>query len=946
MNKIGHRRRHFRLKQLGLMAIASATLMAAPAPTKITPAKALIGFGIGDDYHMANYTQIAALLKKWETETDRMKVVSIGNTAEGRPQYMAVITSPENHKKLDYYRAISVKLAHAGLSEDEARKLSKEGKAVVWIDGGLHATETVNSQSLAEMVYQMVSRTDDETLRFLDDVILLMAVPNPDGVELVANWYMREEDVTKRTFQTLPRLYHKYIGHDNNRDSITMNMPETTNQNRVLFIDWIPQIMHNVHQTGPAGTVIFIPPFRDPFNYVFDPMIPIGIEQVGTAMHARLVSKGMGGSAMRSAAPYSTWWNGGMRTATYFHNQIGLLTEIIGGPTPAAIPLIADKQLATGDWPLPIKPQVWHYRQSIDYMIEVERAVMDYASRNRETLLFNIYGMGQRSIDRGSKDSWTVTPKRINALTAAAKAVAGDEPMGGRDRRGGGAPAGDNPFFVPALPSELYEKILNDPAYRDPRGYVISPDQDDFSTAVKFVNVLLKHGIDVLKTSSSVTIAGKTYPAGSYIVKTAQAFRPAVLDMFEPQDHPMDFAYPGGPPKRPYDITGWTLATQMGVKFDRVMEGFDVTATQLPFAPEKPLPASVATVANAAGYLLSHKINDSFIIINRLLKAGAEVYWLDSEQTVGGKALGTGTIYVPASAAALPIIEKAAKELGVPAYAVAAKPTGAAMKLKPIRIGLVDLYGGSMPSGWLRFMLEQYEFPFEVVFPQVLDAGNLKTNFDVIVFPSGTYAEGRGGRGFGRGGSGPSPESIPEEFRSMLGTVTSAKSVPSLKTFVEEGGTVLALGASASIGEAMGLPVKNHLVEKGPDGKDVPLPGEKFYIPGSVLAVNYNNKDPLAFGMPEKGYVFFDTSPVFNRPEGSVVHASKVAWFEGKQTLYAGWAVGQEYLDGGELATQASVGKGKLVLIGFEATFRATPHGTFKLFFNGLYLGSAAPTKL
>ena len=940
--------RHFGLKQLGLILITATALIAAPAPTKITPAKDLIGFSIGEDYKMANYTQISALLKKWETESDRLKVVSIGNTAEGRPQYMAIITSPENHKKLEYYRNISVRLSRAeGLTDDEAKKLAEEGKAIVWIDGGLHATETVNSQSLAEMVYQMTSRTDAETMRFLNDVILLMAVPNPDGVELVANWYMREEDVTKRTFQTLPRLYHKYIGHDNNRDSITMNMPETTNQNRVLFIEWNPQIMHNVHQTGPAGQVIFIPPFRDPFNYVFDPMIPIGIEQVGTAMHARLISKGMGGSAMRSAAPYSTWWNGGMRTATYFHNQIGLLTEIIGNPTPMAVPLIAEKQLPTGDWPLPIKPQVWHYRQSIDYMMEVERAVMDYASRNRETLLFNIYGMGKRSIERGSKDTWTITPKRINALTEAAKAAAPDEaPAAGRGRRGGAAPAsGDNPFYVPSLPSELYEKVLNDPAYRDPRGYIISAAQDDFATAVKFINVLLKHGVDVHKATAAFAVAGKNYPAGSYVVKTAQAFRPAVLDMFEAQDHPMDFAYPGGPPKRPYDITGWTLATQMGVNFDRVMEGFNGPFTKLAFNSEKPLPATVTSVANAAGYLVSHKMNDAIIITNRLLKANAEVYWLAAEQTVAGQKLGTGTLWIPAVPAVLPILEKAAKELGVPAYAVAAKPTGEAYKLKPIRIGLVDTYGGSMPSGWTRWMFEQYEFNFEVVFPQVLDAGNLKSSFDVIVFPSGTYAEGRGGRGYGRA-AGPSPESIPEEFRSMLGAVTSAKSVPALKIFVEAGGTVLALGASASIGEAMGLPVKNHLVEKGADGKDVPLPPEKFYIPGSVLNVNFNNQDPLAFGMPEKGYVFFDTSPVFNRPAGSIVKASKVAWFESKQPLYSGWAVGQDLLYGGELATQASIGQGKLVMIGFEATFRATPHSTFKLFFNGLYLGAAAPTKL
>jgi hypothetical protein len=173
-----------------------------------------------------------------------------------------------------------------------------------------------------------------------------------------------------------------------------------------------------------VGAVIFIPPFRDPFNYNFDPLVPIGIEAVGTAMHERLVSKGMGGSAMRSAAPYSTWWNGGMRTATYFHNQIGLLTEISGGPTPTAVPLVADQQLPTGDWPLPLKPQVWHYRQSVDYMVEVERAVLDYASRNREKLLFNIYGMGKRSIERGSKDSWTITPKRPRTAPCRMKARA------------------------------------------------------------------------------------------------------------------------------------------------------------------------------------------------------------------------------------------------------------------------------------------------------------------------------------------------------------------------------------------------------------------------------------------------------------------------------------------------------------------------------------------
>jgi hypothetical protein len=920
---------------LGLLGLSAVSLLPAAEP-KITPAKAIIGFSIGDDYHMANYTQISALLKKWGSESDRMKVVSIGNTEEGRPQYMAIITSPENHAKLEYYRNISVNLAHAqGLTDDAAHKMAEEGKAVVWIDGGLHATETVNSQSLAEMVYQMVSRTDRETMRFLNDVILIMPIPNPDGVELVANWYMREEDPLKRSFNALPRLYHKYVGHDNNRDSIMHNMSETINQNRVMFIEWIPQIVHNVHQTGPAGAVIFIPPFRDPFNFDFDAMIPIGIEQVGMAMHARLIEKGMGGSAMRSAAAYSTWWNGGMRTAPYYRNQIGLLTEVIGGPTPSVIPLVADKQLPRGDWPLPIAPQEWHYKQSIDYQIEVERAVVDYASRNRETLLFNIYAMGKRSIERGSHDNWTITPKRIEALNAAVAKLNLPPPAPGTTE----ALMQALGIYAPPIPSSYYEKILHDPAFRDARGYIIPSDQDDFPTAVKFVNVLLKGGAEVQKATAAFTVNGKNYPTGSYVVKSAQAFRPLILDSFEPQDHPMDLEYPGGPPKRPYDITGWTIAKQMGINFDRMVDGFDGPFTKLSSELEKPLPMKVTGPANPAGYLISHKINDSFILVNRLLKAKASVYWLNEEKTVDGKALGTGTIWVTASPTVLPILERGAKELGISAYGMAQKPAGDALKLKPIRIGLVDLYGGSMPSGWLRWMLEKYEFPFEVVFPQVLDAGNLKANFDVIVFPSDTYVEGRGGRGgFGRASF--AADSIPEEFRSMLGDVSTAKSVPPLKTFVEEGGTLLAMGAAATIGQAMGLPVQDHLVEMGPDGKEHHLPSTKFYIPGSILKANFNNQDPLAYGMPEKGYVFFDDSPTFRRPPNMAVKANKVAWFSGKDSLYSGWAVGQEYLDGGELATEASVGKGKLVLIGFEATFRGTPHATFKLFFNGLYYGS------
>ena len=919
------------------------------AQKKITTPKAALGFNIGDDYQVANYSQLATYWKKLDAESDRMKLVDIGKTAEGRTQYMAIITSPENQRNLAHYKTIVQRLAHAeGVTEAQAHELAREGKAIVWIDGGLHATETVGSQQLMETVYQLVSRTDPETIRILNDDIVLCILANPDGQELVANWYMRENDPLKRSLTNLPRLYQKYVGHDDNRDFFLSSQPETTNMNRQMSIEWFPQIVYNHHQTGPAGAVIFIPPFRDPFNYNFDPLVPLGVEMVGTAMHSRLVAEGRGGSAMRSGSTYSTWWNGGLRTISYFHNMVGILTEIIGNPTPIDIPLVADKQLPSGDWPLPVAPGKWHYRQSIDYEISNNYAILDLASRYRETFLFNAWRMGMNSIERGSHDTWTVTPRRIEALRAAAP------PSEGRGGRGGAAteavPAGDTPGAGGGgrggLPVGLYQTVLHDPKFRDPRVYVIPSNQADFATATKFVNTLLKNGITVLKAPAAFSANGKNYPAGSYVIKTAQAFRPHILDMFEAQDHPNDFRYPGGPPVPPYDITGWTLAMQMAVQFDRLYDDVPGRFTKVTGLLDPP-PAVVTGPAHPAGWLLSHKQNDSFIVMNRLLKAGAEVYWLKRAASADGQDLGTGSIWVPATATSKAIVEAGAKSLGIAAHGVAAAPTGAAMKMKPIRIGLYDQYGGLMPSGWTRWIFEQYEFPFEVLYPQTLDSGDLKSQFDVLVFVDGAARLGPT-TGRGRGGApGPDPQNVPEEYKGMLGRITAEKTMPIIKKFVESGGSVVTIGSSTSMAQLLGVPVTNALIETGPDGKERALPQDKFYIPGSILRVSVDNNDPLAYGMGQTADVFFDSSPVFRMgPDAAAKKTVPVASYASVDVLQSGWAWGQQYLNGGTAVAEASVGEGKVVLLGPEVAFRAQPHGTFKLLFNGLYFGSAKAAEL
>lgn len=846
----------------------------APRPHITTPKEAF-GFNLGDDYQLADYKQIEAYWKTLDRESERMILHDMGKTAEGRTQWMAVVTSPENHRKLARYRDIAKRLALAeGLTDDQARALAKEGKAVVWIDGGLHATETLGAQQLAQMVYEMVSKDDEETRRFLNDCIVLFVHANPDGNDLVADWYMRNSNPQQRSFANLPRLYQKYIGHDNNRDFFASTQAETENINRALYHDWFPQILYNHHQSGPAGTIAWSSPQRDPYNYNLDPLLILGLQALGTHMHQRLATEGKPGVTMASGGAYDGWWNGGIRNTGNFHNIIAILTETVGSPTPMRVPLTPQRLIPNRDLPFPIQPQEWHFKQSVDYSLSFNRGVLDYASRNRENLLFNIYRMGQRSIDRGSHDYWTASPSRINALPET----------GGR----GGNPAAEESALA----------TLRKPELRDPRAFIIPAKQRDFATAVKFINALREVNVTVHRATAAFTVNGKSYPAGSFVVFTNQAFRPHVMDMFEPQDHPNVIPYPGAPPTPPYDNAGWTLAFQMGVEFDRVLEGFTGPFQKV---TDWNLPIPTVAVTTGDNTRCDRRQNDCFTAVNRALKNGQKV-------TATAESFFTG--------------------------AGAQGPS-----VRAPRIALWDQYGGSMESGWTRWILEQFEFPFTRVYAPDLDAGNLNVKYDVLILPTGAIpavalAGGGGGRGGRGGGAGPNPDDIPSEYRGQLGRMTADKTMPQLKAFVENGGTIVALSDSAmNLAQQFGLPVENHLVENG-----APIPRSKFFVPGSVLTAKVDLSHPLAAGMTERTDFFFDNSPVFKLgPNAATAGVRGFIRFDSSTPLHSGWAWGQKYLDGGILAVEAKMGKGTVVLYGAEILERAQPHGTFKLLFNAIY---------
>lgn len=879
---------------------------------QISP-KEHFGFTIGDDYQLANFTRTEEYFKKLAAGSDRVKLQSIGLTEEGRNQPMMIISSPENLKKLDFYKEISQKLARAeGLTEQEARSLAEQGKAIVWIDGGLHSTETLGIHQLIETAWNLVSRKDAETLRILDNTIILMTHANPDGHELVSNWYMREKTPEKRSLEHLPRLYEKYAGHDNNRDFFMMNLKETQNMSRQLFVEWLPQIMYNHHQRGPEGSVVAGAPYRDPFNYVFDPILMTSLDAVGAAMNNRLNSENKPGYTQKYGSVFSTWYNGGLRTTTYFHNMIGLLTETIGGPTPSQITLVPDRLIPNGGTTFPVTPQKWHFRQSIDYSISMNYAVLDFARRHRDELLYNIYLMGRNSIDKGSKDTWGLSPNKVEAIKQAYRK---EQPASKIASNG-------------SIPTKYFEQIMRDPAKRDARGYIIPADQKDFQTAIKFVNTLIRSGILVHKASEDFSAGNKNYPKDSYIIKTNQAFRPHILDMFEPQDHPNDFQYAGGPPIAPYDAAGWTLAYLMNVAFDRMLEDFNGPFEQIPYGELQK--SEVLTPVASKSYMINAEANNAFIAVNELLNAGEKVYRINSGES-------KGDFYIPGNPKVSGILKNLESNPGLTYRSSSASPKNIS-RLNELRIALWDTYGGSMASGWVRLIMEQFRYKAKVIYAQDIDSGNLKSKFDVIVFVPGAIpaVSNRAGTG---GNYASMQDSIPAEFRGQLGRISQDKSIPELKKFIEQGGKIVATGSSTNLAYHLGLPVRNSLVEMGSDGQERRLPNEKYYVPGSVLNVSVDNSLSAAWGMPSKADIYFNNNPVFRISTEAIAKGDikPILWFSDPTPLRSGWAWGQAYLRDGVTGFEAKIGKGKLYAFGPEITFRAQTHGTFKLLFNQLY---------
>jgi len=793
---------------------------ARPAAAIPSP-KSVLGFNPGDSRKIADWSQITDYFERLDRASDRVLVQTLGQSTMKRPLIVAFISARENILALAKYKDIQRQLADPRLVADKSQldRLIGEGKTVVTISCSIHSTEIVASQMSMTLAYELATAQDADTREILQNTILLLIPsPNPDGVDIVANWY-RKTLGTPYEGKEPPELYHYYAGHDDNRDWFMLNLKETKLITRLLWQEWFPQIVYDVHQQGSNGSRFFIPPFYDPANPNISPLLLRQVGLIGHKVAADLQATGFKG--VLTNALYDTWWHGGFRTAPYFHNSIGILSEAASARlmtpsnvTPEQLTRSSTRGMrsaseATTNFPDPWAGGTWRPSDIMDMELIASRSVLSMAAKFRASYLQNFFALGRKSSDKAAK-----TDQPIAYLIPAGQ---------GRD--------------------EAVAKLLASLVGQSVEVYRLDRElHATFGPQVLQRTNSANEKLGTYRTIIAQTTTTQEVPAGSYIVFLAQPQRTNVAALFEPQIYPNRLT-PQGEAERPYDVAGWTLPLQLGV------DAFAVTQ-------------------------ISDKESE-----RRLIRI------TDANQVRADLAL--------------PIAKGDESPIKNPVK-------------QPVRVGIYKGSMGNMDEGWTRYIFDTFNVPYSSARDADIRQGNLQSKFDVLLFPSQRSSEIIAGNPTG---------SLPPEY---TGGITEA-GVKNLKEFVTNGGTLVCFDAACDLAiKQFNLPVRNVL-----EG----VRSSEFYCPGSIIALDVDNKSPLASNLPTKLPAYFINSSAFATTGDGV---RVIARYAKENVLMSGWLLGEDKLRGQIALAEAPVGKGRVVLFAFRPQHRGQSWATLPLLWNVL----------
>ncbi len=858
--------------------VLAALILAAGTLSAQTPPDKFLGHKVGEDRKLADYTQIKAYFEKLAQESNKIKMFTIGESVLKKPMIMAAVSTPENLAKLDRWKEITRKLRDPrATSVDEARKLAKEGKVFVLITCSLHATEIAASQMSMELAYDLVTgKTFFDAGKILSDVIvLLVPTHNPDGNQMVVDWY-RKYVGTQYEGGGMPWLYHHYAGHDNNRDWYMFNLPETRAVSKVLYHDWLPQIHVDEHQMGSTGARLFVPPFMDPPLPNIQPSVWRGVNLIGTEMSYDLQKHGLSGVV--NGRSYTAWWIGACDDTSWLHNVLGILSEAasVRGATPI---YIEPNEIQSGffekrmDFVDPWPGGWWRLRDIVDYELVLSKSMIKTAGLHKEDLLFNFYQMYKNSIEKVDKGQ--------------------------------------------------------------PYAFVIPAVQRDYPTTLKMLEVLKIGGVEIHQAKADFIAGGRFYNAGSFVVKTAQPYKTFAWALLEKQKYPDMRQYPGGPPVPPYDNAAWTLPLQMGVLCDEIDEAFEAKLEKIDAVPYPKVPAQ----GKSDYVILDARVNASYAMAIALLQENAEVWRTKARATVKGRELQPGSFIVKNSAAVKKALPALAGKLNLAVLDVDDVAALEKAPVKFPRIGLFQSWRGNMDEGWTRFVFDDMGIPFKTLHNADIKGTkdqkvDLRADFDVIIFADENANTIKGTRPPATPGAGgaESPmarafrqSTMPPEYEGGIGQ----EGVDALKAFVEKGGRLVALnGASEFAIAEFSAPARNALTG---------IDRTKFFCPTSILRILVDNETPIGYGMPKEAAAMFVNSLALDTFSPSYDWDRKVvATYPEDEVLLSGWLLGEEYLTRKVAVVDTKYKEGRIILIGIRCQSRAQSHGTYKFLLNAL----------
>jgi hypothetical protein len=861
-----------------VLAVMSTLVADAAGPLQ-TPEQ-FLGFKVGADNKLVRWDRIVDYMKLAAANSDRVRFRELGKTSDNNPFIALEISSPDTLKNLDRYKQMERKLYFQGGAPSDAERdeIFRQGKLVLLITCSIHATEIGASQMSVELVHRLATSDTPDVKKILDNVIFVL-VPslNPDGQIMVTDWFNKNVG-TEYANSPIPYLYHPYVGHDNNRDMYMFTQKESQHTATLLWHDWFPSVWLDEHQMGSNAARIFVMPATDPINANVHPLIYRWNGILGQSQAAALEAAGKEGIIYNST--YTNFWEGAMAWSGWWHNQIGLLTEVAsarvaapidqvravpGRPAPAApaaagggrgemrfdsgpIPAPIDINSRT-EYPRPWMGGHWTLRDIVDYEMIATMALLETAADRRETIMRQIYEVNRQTIEDGKKNN----------------------------------------------PSAILVPVEN---------------QHDVREAAHLVDTLNMGGVEIYRADSGFEADGKKYGAGTFVIPMTQVFARYAKDMLEKQTYPEVRRAPNAPPEPPYDVTAWSLGMLLGV--DTVFVKNALPAVKMTKVEGLP-PIAGDVTGTGTRFAFDYKGADSAIAINRLLKDGARVSF-------------DGPSHVAVSGVTRAKVEQLAKNFGltVKATEVGSRKSEVGGFHAP-RVAMYQPWtGGNMDEGWTRWVLERYEFNLTSIHNADIRAGKLRQKFDTIIIADQNPRDIIDGF---------DAIQIRPEYRGGIGEA----GLDNLKQFVADGGTLVTMGNACDLAiEKLPIPVRN--LKKGLTRDQHFAPGAIL-----KLEVDTQHPLGYGVASDTYGFYinspFFSIVEGFASQKISVV-----ARYPNTNVVASGWLKGEELMAGHAAVVSIDMNPGRVVLFGLRPQHRAQTHATFPLLFNALYLSALGDT--